>query len=301
MEIDMSVPADPSDITSKDYDFWLQAVFDHPASETLKHWYLADDAVLWVSNAKTFIEYLTRLFSEFKTLTNQYSMAQIDQGIWLLLGGAGTIEPDVCECLFSSESDLRTTRIMPPVIDKVKCLRAMYYVYSDFVSALPRDEQIPNCFYMWWDLICCEFWSYVRQRRSKPLEPQRIPGLIEQAYIIANTSVDDLVGETERNSPERTARLNSFGVEANFEPDPEYADLDSEERQLIDTIFDTLCKIIALPDVDIQAFALHGLGHAHHPGVPAVVQRYIDEVGAISGQTEASIEWLKQCRDGTVM
>jgi hypothetical protein len=69
--------------------------------------------------------------------------------------------------------------------------------------------------------------------------------------------------------------------------------LDQESRQVLDVMFETLQRILSLPDRKSQESALHGLGHLHHPGVHDVVQQFIDTRGS-----DFKMEWLEQCRDG---
>jgi hypothetical protein len=75
--------------------------------------------------------------------------------------------------------------------------------------------------------------------------------------------------------------------------------LDAEARATLDVMFETLKRILELPDSRTQMFALHGLGHLHHPGVKETVQRFIDDHR--STFTDEGIRWLEECRDGTVM
>jgi hypothetical protein len=75
--------------------------------------------------------------------------------------------------------------------------------------------------------------------------------------------------------------------------------LDAESRRLLDEMFETLKQILALSDERTQGYALHGLGHLHHPSVPETVQRFIDNHKA--KLTEEGLRWIEACRDGTVM
>jgi len=75
--------------------------------------------------------------------------------------------------------------------------------------------------------------------------------------------------------------------------------LKAEHRALLDAMFETLSNILALPDPRTQGFALHGLGHLHHPGVRDLVQRFLDDHG--KDFTPEGIQWVERCRDGTVM
>jgi len=82
-------------------------------------------------------------------------------------------------------------------------------------------------------------------------------------------------------------------------PSEDYQLLDESDRKLIDCMFETLSKILALNDARCQSSALHGLGHLQHPSVRELVQKYID-VNA-KKLTPDSLKWLENCRDGTVM
>lgn len=75
--------------------------------------------------------------------------------------------------------------------------------------------------------------------------------------------------------------------------------LEKDSRALLDAMFGTVKRILELPDLRTQRYALHGLGHLHHPGVSQVVQSFIDRNG--SEFSELGLKWAEQCRDGTVM
>ena len=80
--------------------------------------------------------------------------------------------------------------------------------------------------------------------------------------------------------------------------EPDVSRLDPEATTLIETMFDTLKQILTIPDPRTQGYALHGLGHLHHPGVRNLVQQYIDQN---KGRfTEEHVQWMEQCRDGVV-
>lgn len=75
--------------------------------------------------------------------------------------------------------------------------------------------------------------------------------------------------------------------------------LDAEARTTLDVMFETLKRILDLPDSRTRMYALHGLGHLYHPAVRETVQQFIENHK--SEFTEAGIRWLEECRDGTVM
>lgn len=81
--------------------------------------------------------------------------------------------------------------------------------------------------------------------------------------------------------------------------DGDVVSLNTEQRSLLDSMFETLSKILSLSDARTQEFALHGLGHLHHPGVRDLVQRFLDEHR--EDFTPEGIDWVERCRDGTVM
>jgi hypothetical protein len=90
---------------------------------------------------------MTKLFSEFGEIAPKYSLAQIDQGIWGILGE----NLRLYEFLFDASV---------PLPNRLKCVRSMYYVYSDFVAKSDADPD-PDLsgFWMWWDLVLHGFWT----------------------------------------------------------------------------------------------------------------------------------------------
>jgi hypothetical protein len=72
--------------------------------------------------------------------------------------------------------------------------------------------------------------------------------------------------------------------------------LDAESRILLDVLFETLTRILAIPNRASQLSALHGLGHLYHPQVHDAVQQFID-----TNPPGFSLKWLEQCRDCNVM
>jgi hypothetical protein len=74
--------------------------------------------------------------------------------------------------------------------------------------------------------------------------------------------------------------------------------LDGDERAVVDTAFETLTRVLSLPDLTSQVAALHGLGHLHHPGVSDAVQGYIDKH---RGEfTPERLDWIQRCKDGRI-
>jgi hypothetical protein len=143
--------------------------------------------------------------------------------------------------------------------DRIECIRSMYFVYSDFV--VKSDVEImENCFDMWWDMVAASFWF--------------------------QTDFLESSGPPEWHFSRRVCH-------------GEVSKLDRNSRELLDAMFETLQRILELPNHRTQRFALHGLGHLHHPGVHDLVQRYIDDHK--NEFADDGVKWMEQCRDGRVM
>jgi len=147
-----------------------------------------------------------------------------------------------------------------PLEKRLECIRSMYCVYADFVAPCVVPE-MENCFQMWWHFIAESFWS--------------------RFYDYPNDS----------KSFDET--LEQYPLEKDLNK------LNEEAKQILDTMFETLVRILALDDDRAQEYALHGLGHLSHPESKDVVQSYID--AHITEFDEEDLKWVQQCRDGVVL
>jgi hypothetical protein len=78
----------------------------------------------------------------------------------------------------------------------------------------------------------------------------------------------------------------------------DYAGLSEDSKQILEAIYQTLLKILALEHPACQWSALHGLGHLHHPLAPATVQSYLDvHRDELSND---DVQWIEGCRDGQI-
>ena len=75
--------------------------------------------------------------------------------------------------------------------------------------------------------------------------------------------------------------------------------LTAENKFVLDAMLETLTKILQLQDDRCIGYALHGLGHLHHPDVKAVVQNFINQNR--DRIPKEGLLWVEACRDGTVM
>jgi hypothetical protein len=99
------------------------------------------------SSSEVVVDYMTKLFSEFGQIATKYSMAQVDQAVWGILGE----NLRLYEFLFDTSV---------PLPNRLECVRSMYCVFSDFVAKSEADPD-PDLsgFFMWWDLVLHGFWT----------------------------------------------------------------------------------------------------------------------------------------------
>jgi hypothetical protein len=69
-----------------------------------------------------------------------------------------------------------------------------------------------------------------------------------------------------------------------------------DTKQIHETMYQTLLKILALDNLACQWSALHGLGHLNHPLVRETVQNYLD--AHRDKLTAEDVQWIEGCRDG---
>jgi hypothetical protein len=128
---------------------WVQTVFDHPVSEP--EWYWNEEfesrwEVLDLTDALT-VRYLTRIFMR-PELLNRYSLEQVAQGIWFLIGE-------------SSPGKQGYALISPELVlgERVACIQAMAEFFRSFVAPAVREpadtefDPFQGACFMWWDLL----------------------------------------------------------------------------------------------------------------------------------------------------
>jgi hypothetical protein len=87
-----------------------------------------------------------------------------------------------------------------------------------------------------------------------------------------------------------------------FDPMPHeyeygYLTLTTDQEQMIDAIYHTLARILAINHRGCQWCALHGLGHLFHPLKRELVQRYLNEhLWELSAQ---DVSWIEAYRDSS--
>jgi hypothetical protein len=73
------------------------------------------------------------------------------------------------------------------------------------------------------------------------------------------------------------------------------ASLSQEQKTLLDAMLQTLSRTLALSDLRAQHYALHGLGHLHHPDVRNIVQRYLAKHR--HDLPLDAVHWIETCRE----
>ena len=128
------------DISLMSYDEWLAFVFDHSVPKdrlNCSNWYW--EFRFDVSKSSQLVEHVTRLCNGFPQLIDRYTLRQIDQGIWFILGPC----IDFGQYLRDEQISLEARR---------SCIHSMYKVFADFVSK-SEVEEMETCFWMWWDIL----------------------------------------------------------------------------------------------------------------------------------------------------
>lgn len=221
------------DVSLSSYDDWIQFFFDRPRlrdDQLFADVFCPDAASFDVSDPRRIVSNLERLFTDFRHIAERYTLRQINQALWAMLGSGFELPRSLWDPSVSRA-------------ERLACVRSMRRPFADVVAGHPAPV-METCFYMWWDLVLESFWS---------LRPQP----------------------------------------------PDYAGLDADGRVLLDVAFETLCSILALDDVRCQEYALHGLGHLHHPEAPARIEEFI--VAHRVDLSADQVAWLEACRNGSVL
>ena len=123
------------------------------------------------------VDHMTRLFTEFGRIAPRYSLAQLDQGVWGILGANLRLHELLWDCSIPQEL-------------RIQCIRSMYSVFADFVAASEVGEK-ENGFYMWWDLILHTFWVDQTYERKLPSDNYEL--LAEDARNLLDAMFETLV------------------------------------------------------------------------------------------------------------
>src|SRR5436305_1238285 len=106
-----------------DFGEWLVAVFEHevPANDEEPSWYFEDGLEITIDQPSILIRHVTRLCTELDRIGKSFSLEQVDQGFWLLLG------PKL-------ELGMRLVDESIDPAERLTCIAAMPAAYAKFVS-----------------------------------------------------------------------------------------------------------------------------------------------------------------------
>jgi hypothetical protein len=270
------------DISLMGYEQWVRFVFEHPVPEDAERaasWY--DKIACAASQPATLVGHFTRMCGESVQIGQRYTVEQVDQGIWFLLS-------------HPARFGRLLTDAGVPLERRLECIRAMYRVYAEYVTTI--KSVVPNGFDMWWDLICSDFWANVQQRcRPINIAELDVGELMRQATEVLRRAEQVLSGEVVNSEDARQRALAEHGAKR----EALLPLLTEDERQILDALFNTLQRILELPNDVCQHCALHGLGHLHHPGVKGVVMQFLDGPGR-EWPPERQ-QWMRQCAACRIM
>jgi hypothetical protein len=145
---------------SATFEQWVQTVFGHSVQKPEWYWDEDFDSV-WQSlrmSDTLAVSYLAQLFSDAQFLKN-YSLAQVGQGIWFLIGE-------------SSPGEQAHALLRPEVAltERTSCVRAMARFFRNFVAPMApgtadvKFDPFHIACYMWWDI----FPTYGRPQAGEP-------------------------------------------------------------------------------------------------------------------------------------
>jgi hypothetical protein len=129
-----------SELASLDAHAFARLLFDRPVCQRNDDRPLleGDDECDHGHDEAVFVRIVTELFEDFGRLAAQFSVEQVEQGLWFVLGEPFWLHDALVDGRIAVES-------------RKRCVRAMIHPFRDYY--LPRDAPISeDVFFMWWDL-----------------------------------------------------------------------------------------------------------------------------------------------------
>jgi hypothetical protein len=258
---------------SATFEQWFEFVFNNPVCKP--KWYFDQDfdsrwEALELTDA-LIVQYMTRLFLA-PTALRSYSLDQVDQGLWFLLGESSPVCP--------SQTLLRREERLP---ERVACIHSMSSFFRNFILAVTSDQFDPKAptigvagaAFMWWDIFPMRF-----RMRS------HVPGPTGAAALLSQLEkLKFKLGAAHQNVVLKTADE----LEIEIEPEIHQATLS------------VMSEVLNLPSETCQFSALHGLGHwhAHHPEqVEQIVDTFLTRHKDLRPHL---IEYASKARLGSVL
>ena len=111
------------------------------------HWTANIDTLIWQISGELTYRYVTRFFSEAKTLLNNINLEELNNILWLLIHDVLNVSPDEYPPPSLWKDYFVATKIL---------FRDLFNCYCADVLG-HRDEQpttpLNSCCYMWWDVV----------------------------------------------------------------------------------------------------------------------------------------------------
>ena len=133
--------------TNVPFEEWVRYIFDHPVTDPAWYWDIDADSV--ELDPIRLILYTTQLFSRSKETLSSFSDAQVDQGLWLLVGAR-------------SELDVLLDTTLP-LADRVCCIDSIVTLFRDCFAQRcsahlshidePGVGPLNSVCYMWWEIF----------------------------------------------------------------------------------------------------------------------------------------------------
>lgn len=135
-------------LTKLTFAEWIRHLFDHPVNDPA--WYLDPDCDSAELAPQQVVTYTTRLFERAGELLTSYTDAQVNAGLWFLIG----------ECMSPLHA---LTDATIPLEERLNCIRAIATAFEQYIA--PRctphlghlDEAgagvLNELCYMWWDIF----------------------------------------------------------------------------------------------------------------------------------------------------
>ena len=134
--------------TNLTFKQWVLHVFDHEVKRP--EWYFDIDADFWDRSPAVTVDYLTQLFNGMPSVVEEYSDAQINQGLWYIAN------PMFCNYMLAlTDSSVNMSK-------KIGCVQAMFPLFRNLFASRcsphlghlsEGGNPLNRVCYMWWDLL----------------------------------------------------------------------------------------------------------------------------------------------------
>ena len=136
------------------FEDWVAEVFDHPVTEP--EWYWRPDAANWDLPYERALQLVTQLFEQPVEILRRFSDAQLNQGLWFLLGPRGDALRGLEDEHLVWELQRRCIRSFSSVFETLFAARCTPHLSHLLRADIPDDpgmNSLNEVCYMWWHLV----------------------------------------------------------------------------------------------------------------------------------------------------